>query len=224
MEPKARDSCALASVFPSVPKVAYWVTVLTGIFHWLIDRITRNRARGGKNPRVSSSNRKMESDLITSGCPPSAEWPRCPPRPDGSQIGFSSTYGDFSPSENVDASNFRNADHTGSRRKMAKPRCRAIPLLQSYSEDIYNCLPASGLLRSNRYEFQPLRTAQPSISRPLAAIQLPATRTAIRAQCARSRTTNAAARAIRTNTAKTSPRSATAAVSNCPMPVPFKYP
>src|SRR5271157_2014813 len=164
----------------------------------------------------------MESDLITSGCPPSAEWPRCPPRPDGSQIGFSSTYGDFSPSENVDASNFRNADHTGSRRKMAKPRCRAIPLLQSYSEDIYNCLPASGLLRSNRYEFQPLRTAQPSISRPLAAIQLPATRTAMRAQEACNCTTRAAANATSTNTAKMRPSRTAADVPERPRPVPFR--
>src|ERR1700730_10811295 len=49
---------------------------------------------------------------------------------------------------------------------------------------------------------QVARKAQPSISRPLAAIQLPATRTAIRAHSARSVTTNALAIAITTNTAE----------------------
>jgi hypothetical protein len=43
--------------------------------------------------------------------------------------------------------------------------------------------------------------AQPSSNRPLAAIQLPTTRTALRAQAARSPTASAAARATATNTA-----------------------
>ena len=54
------------------------------------------------------------------------------------------------------------------------------------------------------------------MSRPLAAIQLPTTRTAIRVQGQRNRTTKAAASATKTNTAKTRPRRATAPYPGLP--------
>jgi cytochrome c oxidase assembly factor CtaG len=73
-------------------------------------------------------------------------------------------------------------------------------------------------------DLQVLRATQPSIRIPLAAIQLPATRTAILAQSARKRTTNAPTSATKTNTAEASPRRAAAADPDAPIPAPFKYP
>ena len=52
---------------------------------------------------------------------------------------------------------------------------------------------------------QTARNDQPSSSSPIAAIQLPATRTAMRAQGARSATTKAAASATTTNSVDTMP-------------------
>ena len=69
---------------------------------------------------------------------------------------------------------------------------------------------------------QPLPTAQPTMSRPLAATQLSMTPAAMRVQGRRSRTTRAAARATKTNTAKTGPRRATAPTPGYPIPAPFR--
>src|SRR3569623_154705 len=80
------------------------------------------------------------------------------------------------------------------------------------------------LINPSMYLDQCRRVAHPSIRRPLAAIQLPATRTAIRVHEARSLTTNAATRATITKIAKTSPRRTTAGESDCPIPVPLRYP
>jgi hypothetical protein len=61
-------------------------------------------------------------------------------------------------------------------------------------------LPSSGPTERDMLQ-TPRRKAQPAINSPVAAIQLPATRTAIRAHSAWSRTTKAEARATSTNTA-----------------------
>jgi hypothetical protein len=57
------------------------------------------------------------------------------------------------------------------------------------------------LPRSEAPGFSSRESTTPSISRPLAAIQLPPIQTAVRAQCARSVTTSAVSSTTRTNTA-----------------------
>ena len=68
------------------------------------------------------------------------------------------------------------------------------------------------------------RAAQPNQSKPLAAIQLPATRTAIRAQSTRSATTSEEASAASANTAAASPTSAAATMPTSPARLPFRKP
>ena len=73
------------------------------------------------------------------------------------------------------------------------------------------------------YVFQP-RSSHPSIKRPIAAIQLPATRTATRVQAPRSDTTNAATMATTVKTAVAIPTSDRTPPPACAMAVPLISP